>query len=82
MGSVSQIACGKQYTAYLSGANHLIIEAGGGNLFLSNFTDEGVLRLSPLGEQAQAFKTFVDSFKERPIPYVPMAVVLERQVPE
>lgn len=52
------------------------------NLFLSNFTDEGVLRLSPLGEQAQAFKTFVDSFKERPIPYVPVAVVLEQYSPK
>jgi hypothetical protein len=65
------------YTAYLSGANQLIIEGGGVNLFFSNYTDEGVLRLSPLGENAQGLKTFVDSFKERPIPYVPMAVVLE-----
>jgi hypothetical protein len=65
------------YTAFMSGTNQLIAEAGGVNLFLQQLDSDGVMELSPLGEVAADFSRFVRSRKERGIPYVPVAIVLE-----
>ena len=66
------------WLSYLSGANHLIAEAGGVNLFYQNLTDEGVYSLSPLGDAASAFANFTsaDIALGRATPYAPVAVIL------
>jgi hypothetical protein len=66
------------YTSFMAGANHLEIEGGGVNLFFENTTADGVMRLSPLGQQARSFYAFTaDGRRERGVPYVPIGVVLE-----
>ena len=65
------------YLSYLSGANHLIIEAGGVNLFLEENAKEGFMPLSPLGQQAATLSTFIKNVTERAIPYAPIAIILE-----
>jgi hypothetical protein len=66
------------WLSYLSGANHLIAEAGGVNLFFQNLTAEGVYDLSPLGHAARVFAKFTqaDIALGRATPYAPVAVVL------
>ena len=66
------------YSSFMSGAGHLVAEAGAVNLFLQNKSSDGVLNLSPLGEVARDFAHFAHGRVERGIPYVPLAVVLER----
>eukprot|EP01043_Picozoa_sp_COSAG02_P037437 COSAG02_NODE_2807_length_7985_cov_659.432412_8_plen_639_part_00 len=65
------------YTAFMSGAGHLVAEAGAVNLFFQNKSADGVLNLSPLGEVAKDFAHFTHSRLERGIPYAPIAIVLE-----
>ena len=62
----------------MCGANQLVAEAGGVNLFLQNLTHDGVMVLSPLGQVAKAFSSFASGRAERGIPYAPIAIVLER----
>ena len=64
------------WLSYLSGANHLIAEAGGLNLFYQNLSTDGVYALSPLGEEARRLANFTAKDHARARPYAPVAVVL------
>eukprot|EP00756_Hemistasia_phaeocysticola_P022416 Hpha_TRINITY_DN15834_c0_g16::TRINITY_DN15834_c0_g16_i1::g.190514::m.190514 len=68
------------YAAYSAGATQLIAEAGSVNWFLEDFTPDGVLRLSPLGEIGRDFSNFSRQDAaggERAVPHAPVALVME-----
>ena len=73
------------YTAFMQGASQLVAEAGAVNWFFQNFSEDGVLTLSPLGRIGRNFSAYsrrvmgtgIGSVPGRGVHYSPIAIVME-----
>ncbi len=62
------------YLSFLGGASYLLQEGASVNFFAAK---QAPTALSPLGQLAQSFQTFVTNHPDRGTPYVPIAVVVD-----
>lgn len=64
-------------TTYMGGASHFYPEAGSTINFYNELNEDGVYKLSPVGEMTQDITEFVNNNRDIGISYVPFGLVLD-----